>query len=321
MIYRNPVWTGYFADPFVLRVGDEYYAYGTGGPDGGGHQLDGRIFPLLHSTDLVNWKYLGGALMPLDDPTKPAYWAPEVAQKDGRFYLYYSAGGHAGEGHQLRVAVADSPRGPFLDQGHALLPDEPFSIDGSPFQDPADGRWYLFFAKDFFEGDRPGTGTAVVPLAGDMLHAAGPVQTVLRATSDWQIFERNRHWYERDWDAWHTVEGPFVCFHEGLYYCFYSGGRWETPEYGVGYGVSDRVIGPYEDKWNLEGPAVLRGIPGVVDGPGHNSLVLGPDNRTTFIVYHAWNADRTARRLCIDPLEWTPEGPRCAGPTVGTVER
>ena len=27
--YQNPVWPGYFADPFVLRHGDEYFAYGT----------------------------------------------------------------------------------------------------------------------------------------------------------------------------------------------------------------------------------------------------------------------------------------------------
>ena len=28
--YTNPVWPGYFADPFVLRWEDRYVAYGTG---------------------------------------------------------------------------------------------------------------------------------------------------------------------------------------------------------------------------------------------------------------------------------------------------
>jgi beta-xylosidase len=315
MRYKNPVWNGYFADPFVLRVGDEYYAYGTGGPEDNGRQADGRMFPLLHSPDLVHWTLLGGALIPLNDPAKPAYWAPEVAARDGRFYLYYSAGGCEGENHQLRVAVSDSPAGPFVDQGIVLMSDEPFSIDASPFRDPKDGRWYLFFAKDFFDGERPGTGLAVVPLADDMMHVAGPVTTVMRAASDWQIFQRNRYWYGRVWPAWHTLEGPSVIVHEGRYNCFYSGGRWETPEYGVGYGVAENVTGPYADRWNREGPAVLRAIPGLVDGPGHNSLVLGPDNRTTFVVYHAWNEERTVRRLCIDPLVWTPHGPRCDGPS------
>lgn len=28
--YTNPVWPGYFADPFILRSGGTYFAYGTG---------------------------------------------------------------------------------------------------------------------------------------------------------------------------------------------------------------------------------------------------------------------------------------------------
>ncbi len=315
MTYTNPVWTGYFADPFVLRTGDEYYAYGTGGPENNGLQADGRMFPLLHSTDLAHWTLLGGALEPLNDPARPAYWAPEVAARDGLFYMYYSAGGWEGEIHQLRVAIADSPAGPFRDQGVVLMPDEPFTIDAHPFQDPKDGSWYLFFAKDFLDGERPGTGTAVVPLGDDMVSVACKVTTVLRASSDWQIYMRDRSWYGRSWPAWHTVEGPFARFHEGLYYCFYSGGQWETPDYGVGYGVAESVLGPYRDEWNTSGPCVLRGIEGKVPGPGHNSLVLGPDNRVTFVVYHAWDPACVMRRMCIDTLVWTPDGPRCDGPS------
>jgi hypothetical protein len=35
------------------------------------------------------------------------------------------------------------------------------------------------------------------------------------------------------------------------------------------------------------------------------------------MVYHAWDPDFTKRRMCIDPLVWTPEGPRCNGPSTG----
>ncbi len=317
LTYSNPVWPGYMADPFVLKWRGEYYAYGTGGPENNGLQGDGRMFPLLHSTDLAHWALLGGALVPLNDPDKPSYWAPEVVKRDGRFFLYYSAGGCEGEGHQLRIATADNPAGPFRDEGRVLMPEEPFSIDAHPFRDPTDGRWYLFFAKDFFDGERPGTGTAVVPLADDMVSTAGPVTTVLRAQHDWQVFQRERYWYSRTWKAWHTVEGPFVVEHEGRYYCLYSGGRWETIDYGVGFGVGDHVLGPYVDTQDVDGPVVLKGVPNKVLGPGHNSVVMGPDGRTPFMVYHAWNMERTMRRLCIDPLRWTEEGPRCAGPTTG----
>jgi GH43 family beta-xylosidase len=247
-------------------------------------------------------------LEPLSAAGNTAYWAPEVAERDGRFFLYYAAD------MRLRVATADRPEGPFRDCGRNLFPDEPFSIDASPFRDPRDGRWYLFFAKDFFD-QRVGTGTAVVPLADDMMTPLAEPRVVVRASSDWQIFQRNRRWYGRDWEAWHTVEGPFVWPQGGRYYCFYSGGCWETPDYGVSYAVADHPLGPWCDDGSRSGPAVLRGIAGKVLGPGHNSVVLGPDGMTPFLVYHAWDAERTARRLCIDPLVFTADGPRCVGPS------
>jgi arabinan endo-1,5-alpha-L-arabinosidase len=314
LTYSNPLWDGYLADPFVLKHNGEYWAYGTS------HlQRDGRWFPVLHSTDLAHWEYVGGALEPLSNPEGTAYWAPEVIYYAGIFYMYYSAArGSADESHRLRLATADHPAGPFRDLGRELLPEEGFSIDAHPFQDPKDGQWYLFFAKDFFD-ERVGTGVAVVPMASDMMTPLDAPRTVIRASSDWHIYQRHRSVYNRTWEAWHTIEGPYVLFHNGLYYCLYSGGSWQTMHYGVGFGVAEHPLGPYRDEWSSEGPAVLRGIPDRVIGPGHASVVRWIDDRTEFLVYHAWDVENTARRMCIDPLVWTthPEGdrPRCAGPT------
>src|SRR6185436_936495 len=101
----------------------------------------------------------------------------------------------------------------------------------------------------------------------------------------------------------------------GKYYCFYSGGRWETSDYGVDYGVADFVLGPYSDEGNESGPRVLRTIPNQLFGPGHNSVVAGPDGED-HIVYHAWDKDLKARQMFVDRLTWTAEGPRCE-PTWG----
>jgi beta-xylosidase len=314
LTYLNPVWDGYMADPFVLKHDGEYWAYGTSD-----RQSDGHWFPVLHSTDLAHWEYVGGDLETLSASEGIAYWAPEVVFQGGHFYMYYSAAGGPGdESHRLRVATADNPAGPFRDLGRILVPEAGFSIDAHPFQDPKDGQWYLFFAKDFFD-ERVGTGIAVVPLASDMLTPLDRPRTVLRASSDWHIYERDRRIYDRTWEAWHTLEGPYVLHHNDLYYCLYSGGSWQTPEYGVGFGVAQQPLGPYRDEWNSEGPAVLRGVPGQVLGPGHCSVVRGMDDQTEFLVYHAWDVGGTARRMCIDPLVWTPhpeyDHPRCAGPT------
>jgi hypothetical protein len=56
LTYQNPVWPGYLADPFVLKTGGEYYAYGTGSSIGD-DLSNGRMFPVLHSKDHV---LLGG---------------------------------------------------------------------------------------------------------------------------------------------------------------------------------------------------------------------------------------------------------------------
>ena len=302
--YANPVWDGYFADPHVTFANGYYYAYGTGQTE------DGIHFPILRSKDFASWEFVGGALEPLKDPVMKDYWAPEVAEHNGKFYLYY-----AGDLRQ-RVAVADSPEGTFLDTGKLMFPELDFSIDGHPFKDPVSGKWYLFFAKDFFD-KRPGTGLAVVELADDMISVKGQEHTVIRAFSDWQIYQRNRHWYDKDWPAWHTLEGVAVVYRDGKYYCFYSGGNWQTPGYGVGCGVSNTITGPYIDQWSKDGASVMSTIEDELIGPGHNSVILGPDKETYFIVYHSWNQQRTARQMCIDPIVWTADGPKAYKPSRG----
>jgi GH43 family beta-xylosidase len=312
--YQNPVWPGYFADPFVLRWRGEYFAYGTAETlerDAGGVA---RAFKILHSPDCVKWAPVGAALALAPEEGTRAYWAPEVAEYEGRFFLYYSsAPAGSDELHRLRVAVAEHPAGPFVDRGLVMPESVGFSIDAHPFRDPRDGQWYLFFARDYFE-ERTGTGLAVVRLGRDMLRAGGEPRPVLRANADWQIYARDRPLYGRTWKAWHTVEGPCVVEHERRYYCFYSGGNWQTHDYGVSYAVASHPLGPWEHAPENEA-AVLRQKRGEVLGPGHNSYALGPDGRTELLVYHAWDVEGTARRMCIDRLVWTESGPRCLGPT------
>src|SRR5689334_14642696 len=128
LTYKNPVWSGYFADPFVLKWQGAYYAYGTGPvPDS-----QERAFPMLYSQDFAHWEYRGGALEALPGQSEVEYWAPEVAERNGLFYMYYAAQ------CRLRVAIANHPSGPFRDTGCLIFPDLEFSIDAHPFKDPKD---------------------------------------------------------------------------------------------------------------------------------------------------------------------------------------
>ena len=324
--YKNPVYQGYFADPFVWRHDGIYYALGTGRIEAESHAAHGAapttgtqkpgVFLMLHSDDFVHWTALGAALESLPPDYGNAYWAPEVAAIDGKFWLYYSVG-REDKAHHLRVAVSSRPEGPYRDTGTRLTDPFtcPFAIDASPFRD-GDGEWYLFYARDFLDtegGARAGTGVVVDRMVSPTKLAGNPIQ-VVRAHHDWQRFMKDRIMYGGVYD-WHTIEGPCVYKRNGKYWCLYSAGRWENETYGVDYAVADRVTGPYETGDNSRGARVLHTVPGKVIGPGHNCVAPGPNEGTDYIVYHAWDPGMTGRRMFIDPIEWFKDGPRCSGPT------
>ena len=307
MTFANPVYDGYFADPFLFRHDDCFYAVGTGPVVEG---AAGFEFPILTSPDLRRWTSLGGALIrPKVDGH--CFWAPEVAHHAGIFYLYYSVG-VSDQCHELRVATSDRPEGPYLDTGKPILPrsSTPFAIDPNPFRD-VDGKWYLFYARDFLDSgglDRAGTALVVAPLI-EMVTLSEEFTTVARAHHDWQRYQSKRPIYGGIYD-WHTLEGPCAIRHDDRYYCLYSGGNWQDDTYGVDFVTADSVMGPWTDSNPDLGPRVLRSVPGHVLGPGHNSVVCSPAGALT-IAYHAWDNQKTARRLCLDELIWTDDGPRC----------
>jgi GH43 family beta-xylosidase len=188
-----------------------------------------------------------------------------------------------------------------------------FAIDAHAFRDN-DGEWYLFYARDFLDADKgynAGTGLVVDRLI-DMTKLAGEERVVLRSQCDWQLFKGNRYMpmYGATFD-WHTLEGPCVRKHNGRYYCFYSGGCYENDTYGVDYGVADKVVGPYDASGSENGPRVMRTNPELV-GPGHISIVLGPDDKSEYVAFHAWDAEMKARQFHLAKLEWTANGPRIA---------
>ncbi len=299
------------ADPVVVNHGGEYYLFAT------------IANGYWHSRDLVTWRFVVPSRWPFEDVVAPA----ALSVRD-TLYLLQSA-------TQSRpILFSTSPATGRLEFYNRMLPPLPFavaqgserpgqlvhpdSIQPGPW-DPAlfrddDGRWYLFYCRDFLEGERVGTGIVVDELR-DLQTLAGRRHTVVRPFADWNLFAANREWYGRTWEGWYTVEGPFVRKRDGRYYCFFSGGAWREPNYGVSYAVAEHPLGP----WKVapgEGPTILRTVPDAVLGPGHASIVTSPSGAEDWIVYHAWPPEGGARLMRIDRLEWTPAGPRCDGPSV-----
>lgn len=300
--YANPVFERYFADPFVFGRPGEWCAVGTAPAE------SGWAFPVLRSPDLVHWTPSGYALRVPKSAEAMAFWAPEVVEREGIWWMLYSAG-QADGGHRLRIARSEQPTGPFEDRG-PLTPDScPFAIDGHAYRH-TDGEWYVYYATDIVEGPRPGT-CVVVARWPEPMRLEGPPHVVARASADWQRYQRDRDIYGGRHD-WHTLEGPCVVHKDGRIYVLYSGGNWQNESYGVDFVVGDHPMGDYS-AGATSGPRVLKTVPDRVIGPGHNSVVRLADRWV--IVYHAWDAERTARLMRLDPLLWSEDGPRADGPS------
>ncbi|MFC7457582.1 glycoside hydrolase family 43 protein [Brachybacterium sp. GCM10030267] len=284
----EPAWEVPLADPAVVRTPDGWIAYGTG------PVRDGLAVPAAVSSDLQQWEGIGNVLEALPSEAGDSYWAPEVCHRDGAWWMYYSVG-HDDRGHRVRVARAEHSRGPFRDQGLVLTPDELFAIDASPCRLP-DGSWWLFFARDVLEHERPGTHLAAAPLPTPT--TLGETVPVLEPYADWQIFERDREMYGSTY-TWHTLEGPHVVVRDGVLLLTYSGGSWQGPGYRTAWAHASSPVGP----WALPGAGedVLLATDEEFIGPGHNSCTVGPDGQDV-IAFHAWDAERTGRFMHLREL-------------------
>jgi arabinan endo-1,5-alpha-L-arabinosidase len=316
--YHNPIWPGGFADPFVLKSLGRYYAYATADVD---RPPDGSsVFRILTSGDLVEWREVGLAMPALGAPYY-RYWAPEVTEDNGRFLLYYAV--HTDEFvASIRVAVAERPDGPFVDSGHDLTGALfPWAIDPHVFRD-YDGQWYLYITIEYWDDPDGyvGSGNAVVRLR-DPFTVAGAPARVTSPRHPWELFEARRP--EKGGVDWYTVEGPAVLRHRGRYYEMFSGGCYYRDNYAVSYATSPTPMGPggmrdasWRDWEDTTGDGrLMHGTPNQVIGPGHNSLVRGPNNADLYIAYHAWPPAMTARWPCLDRLYWHGDALWTPGPT------
>lgn len=114
------------------------------------------------------------------------------------------------------------------------------------------------------------------------------------------------------------VEGPFMHYHNGYYYMYYSGQAYDLPGYSVGVARSKNIKGPFE---KAAGPVFSQfayKAPGhYFVAPGHNSVLTLPNSKVDVIVYHAWLNGQIhggpGRVACVDKIYWTEDGWPIAG--------
>lgn len=246
-----------FGDPFILLHDDTYYAYGTSDPDG---------IAVYVSDDLLAWQRVDGNRLALhkDDSWGDRwFWAPEVFEVDGTFYMYYSADEH------ICVATSDSPLGPFRQMEKKPMIEGEKCIDNSLFIDDV-GKPYLFF--DRFND---GLNIWVAELEDDLV--------TVRTETMTQCIHVSQAWEE----VWPRVnEGPYVIKHGETYYMTYSANSYESQFYGVGYATASHPNGPWT---KYEGNPILQ-KPDELVGVGHSAMFTDKAGDLR-IVFHAHQSE------------------------------
>jgi beta-xylosidase len=256
-------------DPWVMPHDGTYYLIGTTGDCWG---KEGGGFEVYSSPDLVRWTLRGQALAKPAAPTWAAYqfWAPEMVERNGRFYLFYS-----GKSDSTRrgtgVAVSDSPVGPFVNlSAMALTPPEWECLDGHLFRD-TDGSEWLIFVHEWVQCK---TGEMWAQrIAPDYTELVGERHMLFRG--------RCAPWTDD------VIDGPMMVMAGGRYHLFWSSfdrGPDRAGGYCAGAAVAEALLGPY----------VQPAEPVVAGDGGHNCVFRGFDGRT-YTSFHRPNGTPNER--------------------------
>lgn len=280
--YQNPVQRGFFPDPSVIRVGEDYYMVNSS------FQYFPAI-PISHSKDMVHWKIIGHAItnqdyLDLSDiPDSHGIWAPDISYHNGTFYimatLRLSGEGIRGNNilHRQLVVTSDKPEGPYSEPAWLDVR----AIDPSHFIDD-DGSHYMIIAK----------GARAVPLTEDAKQVAGEPVTLWEGTGE------------------PCSEGPHILKKDGWYYAIVAEG-------GTGYGHGINVarakslFGPYEPC--PHNPVMRQKDPEALLQRAGHGMPVQTQNGDWWMYYlcgrrNQGNYTTLGRESAMDPIRFTEDG-------------
>lgn len=269
----------YMADPSANVFNNRLYVYpshdrdsGETFDDDGGH-FQMRDYHVLSFDDVENDAATDhGVILDVDQVpwAEKQMWDNDVVEKDGKYYLIFSAKDYSGVFH-LGVAVADRPEGPFVPEPQPIRGS--FSIDPCVFKDD-DGQVYCYFgglwggqlqwwrpipdgqapvagkygddnglidlgpAPDrktqlFAKPDAPALHSAVVRMSDDVLQFAEAPRPVVILDKDGQPLKAR--------DPHRFFEASWMHKYQGKYYFSYSTGD----SHFLCYAIGDSPYGPF----------------------------------------------------------------------------
>ncbi|MDZ7898895.1 MAG: glycoside hydrolase family 43 protein [Arcicella sp.] len=186
-------------------------------------------------------------------------WAPDAAEKDGQYYLYFPAKKADGI-FQIGVAISNSPTGPFVPEPEAIK--NSYTIDPAVFRDD-DGKYYMYFGgiwggqmqsyrDNIYDenhqeplADEPALGAKIAMLSDDMLQFAENVKEV-------EILDENGKPLLAGDNERRFFEASWMHKYKGKYYFSYSTGD----THFICYATGDNPYGPFTYQGRILEPVV-----------------------------------------------------------------
>jgi len=299
--FLNPILQGFYPDPSMTRVGDDYYLISSTFTFFPG-------IPVFHSRDLVNWTQIGNAI---DRPTQLDFgrlglsrgvYAPAITYRDGLFWILNTC---VDCGDNFLI-TATNPAGPWSDP--IWLPDLVDAIDPSLFFDNDGSAWIVnngppvgepryrghraIWIQRFDVKTRKTVGPRKVLVDGGVKPADNPI--------------------------W--IEGPHIIRRGDWYYLICAEGGTAEAHSQVAL-RSRRPDGPYEA--SPDNPVLTqRGLPAdrphPITSAGHAQLVELPDGSwwASFLAVRPYRGNfyNTGRETFLAPVDWSGPWPRITGP-------
>ena len=192
-------------DPFILLEGGRYYLYGSRGNEAWGKATGLDVY---ESDDLVSWSGPSVVFTPPEGFWADMhFWAPEVHQYHGKFYMFVSFKSEtACRGTQF--LVADTPKGPFtLHSDGPVTPRDWECLDGTLYID-RDGKPYMVFCHEWLQV-KDGEMCAV-RLSDDLKQAVGEPFLLFRASEpDWALKDKTEFVTDGPW-MYRTASGKLL---------------------------------------------------------------------------------------------------------------
>lgn len=276
-MYHNPIRTGMFPDPSIVRVGDDYYMVNSS-------FIFFPCIPVSHSRDLIHWEIIGHAI------TNPAwayldkleggrgYWAPDISYDGGIFYITATYRlNDTGTVYRRQMVVSSAqPEGPYSEP---VFIDED-GIDPSIFHE--DGRHYMLLNR----------GARIFELSADCKKQISGARLL----------------YYGDYKR--APEGPHLLKKDGYYYLFLAEGG-TGPGHRITVARSRELMGNYEPcPYNpiMRQTNELAGL----QRCGHGKPVCTQNGQWYMVYLCGRRAGEgysiLGRETALDPITWTADG-------------